>query len=304
MFTWICPQCGREVPPAYNECPDCSPKNAAGAAPPAGAFQAPPPPAPPQPGSYPPQAPAPAPGGFYPPQSQQPLPQGGFYPPQSQSPQAPPQGGFYTPQAQQPVPAPGGFLSPQATFSSGVPTAAGAPAKPQTYLAPSPSGGLPIWALTIVFVLGILVIGGGIIWLFGGHNASTTTSAPAPKAPVPAGAVNAPQAPKPAGAVNALQKYVEVAGVRFAAESKSGAVQVKFLVINHSEADIVGLAANVAIFGQAQNGPKEQQGTFTFTGSLGPMESKELTAPLNTKSKIYELPDWQNISTEVQVTAP
>src|SRR5690348_12290900 len=23
MFTWICPKCGREVPPAYNECPDC-----------------------------------------------------------------------------------------------------------------------------------------------------------------------------------------------------------------------------------------------------------------------------------------
>src|SRR5690242_4534694 len=24
MFTWICPQCGREVPPAYTECPDCT----------------------------------------------------------------------------------------------------------------------------------------------------------------------------------------------------------------------------------------------------------------------------------------
>src|ERR1035441_5094568 len=35
MFTWICPQCGREVPPAYNECPDCSAKAAAGAPPPA-----------------------------------------------------------------------------------------------------------------------------------------------------------------------------------------------------------------------------------------------------------------------------
>lgn len=23
MFTWICPQCGREVPPSYNDCPDC-----------------------------------------------------------------------------------------------------------------------------------------------------------------------------------------------------------------------------------------------------------------------------------------
>ena len=24
MFTWICPQCGREVPPSDNECPDCA----------------------------------------------------------------------------------------------------------------------------------------------------------------------------------------------------------------------------------------------------------------------------------------
>jgi len=24
MFTWICPRCGREVPPSYDECPDCA----------------------------------------------------------------------------------------------------------------------------------------------------------------------------------------------------------------------------------------------------------------------------------------
>ena len=34
MFTWICPQCGREVPPAYTECPDCAAKASAGATPP------------------------------------------------------------------------------------------------------------------------------------------------------------------------------------------------------------------------------------------------------------------------------
>ena len=28
MFTWICPQCGREVPPAYKDCPDCAKKTA------------------------------------------------------------------------------------------------------------------------------------------------------------------------------------------------------------------------------------------------------------------------------------
>ena len=29
-----------------------------------------------------------------------------------------------------------------------------------------------------------------------------------------------------------------------------------------------------------------------------------LTVPLKTKLKIYELPDWQNITTDVQITAP
>jgi hypothetical protein len=26
MFTWVCPKCGAEVPPSYNECPNCASK--------------------------------------------------------------------------------------------------------------------------------------------------------------------------------------------------------------------------------------------------------------------------------------
>ena len=49
MFTWICPQCGREVSPAYTECPDCAhktaqPEGAVPAAPPVENPSAPPPP--------------------------------------------------------------------------------------------------------------------------------------------------------------------------------------------------------------------------------------------------------------------
>jgi len=57
MFTWICPQCGREVPPAYTECPDCSVKTPDTAGPP-------PEPMAPQPNAgaaAPPPAPPPAP---------------------------------------------------------------------------------------------------------------------------------------------------------------------------------------------------------------------------------------------------
>jgi len=32
MFHWICPECGREIPPAVKECPDCDPKAASVAA--------------------------------------------------------------------------------------------------------------------------------------------------------------------------------------------------------------------------------------------------------------------------------
>src|SRR3954452_10690102 len=35
MFTWICPKCGREVGPAYNDCPDCSKQTPAAEAQPA-----------------------------------------------------------------------------------------------------------------------------------------------------------------------------------------------------------------------------------------------------------------------------
>ena len=64
MFTWICPQCGREVPPAYNECPDCTKKTPAAGPPPEPAAPqpwaaAPPAPGPPAPAMAPPPPAAP-----------------------------------------------------------------------------------------------------------------------------------------------------------------------------------------------------------------------------------------------------
>ena len=35
-----------------------------------------------------------------------------------------------------------------------------------------------------------------------------------------------------------------------------------------------------------------------------PGDSHELTQPLKTKLKIYELPDWQNATADVQITSP
>ncbi len=232
MFTWICPQCGREVPPAYTDCPDCAAKAAQGGATAAPAAAAPPSSAPSEDASQ-----------------------------------------------SQPVPQP----------------AQPAPAQVQVrpYVPPPPAAhaGLPTWLMAIVFALAFLGLGAGIYWIVGyvkGRTApSVTVESPAAKA---------------GAKVHPLQKYIEIAGVRFTAEKNKPFV--KFVVINHAPVDIQGLAGNVTVWGRTQKSEEEAAGTFSFTTNLGPFESKELTAPLNTKLEMVELPDWQNVSTDVQITGP
>jgi len=224
MFTWICPQCGREVPPSYTECPDCAAKAAAPAEA-APAVQAPP---------APPASPAP-----------QPV----YAPPYAQPLQAPP--------AQR---------------------------------------GMPTWLMTIVFALAFLGLGIGAYW-----TVNYLRSRPASR---PVAAVENP-ASRPGAPLNPYQKFIEVAGVRFLEAPKDKTkTLVKVLLINHSEAEIVGLKGNVTVWGSTTRSEEDAQGTFAFTADLKPFEAKELTEPLVTKKQIYELADWQNLTTDVQITAP
>jgi hypothetical protein len=168
---------------------------------------------------------------------------------------------------------------------------------PQYYAPPQRTGiNLPVWLLTVIFAVAIGGVVGAIYW-FLQSNRGQAGSGPAPTA-----AVESPAA-KPGAKTNPFQKYIEVAGVRFVQDSKKK-TQAKFLLINHSEADINGLAGNVTIWGRTKKSEEDAEGTFTFTTNIGPFESKEITVPLNTKLKIYELPDWQNITADVQITSP
>ena len=247
MFTWICPQCGREVPPAYTDCPDCTAK-AAGEQAPVPAEQAPP-------AAPPPDL----------------TPRGGFGSAgKIETPVAPPPA--YVPPAEKPVYAP----------------------PPARRRAAGP--GLPTWLMAIVFALAFLGLGAGIYWLVGaarGHGQAA-----------PSASVESPAA-KPGAVVSPYQKFIEVAGIRFQEDPKhKDKTLVKYVLINHSEADMIGLSGNVTVWGRTRQSEEDAQGTFAFTTNLKPYESKDLQAPLNTKLKIYELGDWQNLTTDLQITAP
>ncbi len=267
MFTWICPQCGREVPPAYDQCPDCAGKATGQAPPPQPGQGAPAGAAPPPPASYAPQQYAPPPQQYAPPRQYAPQPQ--YAPPPQYAPQQ-----QYAPPAAQP-PAPSYMLQQPATGIS-----------------------LPPWLMSIGFAILFLAVGAALYFGIKHFSGSSDTST---SAPVPQQSASAPAAPKQA---STLQKYVEVAGMRLT-EDPDKKPQVHFLVVNHSGADISDLTANVNLWARTAKSDEEAVGTFTFKlPALAAYESKDLTAPLNTKLKVYELPDWQNLTAEVQITSP
>jgi hypothetical protein len=213
MFTWICPRCGREVPPAYNECPDC--------------------------------------------------------------------------------PKVGETLS-EATVQPTVPAPSPAAAATPVYQAAAPPrGGLPTWALTLLFAFAFLGLGSGVYWLI---NSSHGASAK------PTSTVESPAA-KPGAKTNPYQKYIEISGVRFI-EGPKKKIEVRFIITNHSGADLPVIGGNVTIWGRTRTSEEDAAGTFTFKTDLKGFESKDLTVPLTTKKEYIELPDWQLLSTDVQVTSP
>jgi len=213
MFTWICPTCGREVPPSYKECPDCAAK-AKGT--PAG-----------------------------------------------------------EPAAASPPPV------------------AQAPPRPRVIVRHV----VPGWLVTILVAMGLAAAAaGGYYWL---KRPKTADEAPpASAATVPMESPTQPGAV--AGAPHRLAKYIEVAGIRIIEEKKKP--RIKCLLVNHSQAELGEVSGTVSL--RAGNGSSAPISVFPFkVTSLGPWESREIEAPLETTLRVYEIPDWQFLRAEVRLTS-
>jgi hypothetical protein len=76
------------------------------------------------------------------------------------------------------------------------------------------------------------------------------------------------------------------------------------VLVNHSDTDLVGLAGSATILGRTQKSEQDPVGTVAFQTSMAAQSSKELTMPLTTKLKLVDMPDWQQVTTQVQITAP
>jgi hypothetical protein len=128
-------------------------------------------------------------------------------------------------------------------------------------------------------------------------------SAPAPQANGKQGTIEI-TGPATTVSKHPLAKYVELAGFRLA-ESKPGQLEVKFVAVNHSDADLGDMEFNVRLRTTAAKPDDPPVAEFQAkVPSLGPLEIKDVTAQVNTKMRIYELPDWQFLHGEFEITSP
>jgi hypothetical protein len=156
------------------------------------------------------------------------------------------------------------------------------------YSVPQPHG-TPKWLTGVASGVIIVLVVLAMYWFFGRPQSTSAVLVTAPAKPAAAGE-------------NPLQKYIEVSGVRFSPMSKG--VQVAFDIINHSDSDIVGLTGTATIFAKTNDGQQTAIGTVNFQTSMGAQGSKEMLLPFDTKLKLMELPDWQNVAVKVQITGP
>lgn len=229
MFTWICPKCGREVPPAYSECPNCAaadvPQQPAAAAPPAA------PPAPETAKAVPPPI--------------------------------------------APSPARSFDLPPSASFLNVPP--------------PPPKKGLHGALVTVLVAAGIVAVLAGAYFLLGSKRGSAEAKAPIDPADRPVVYTKS---------THPLAKYLELVGLRVKENSRSG-MDLQFIIVNHSGADLPELKMNIRV-----KSDKKDIFDFPFTvPSIGPYESKDFSVPMKTSLKPYELPDWQYLRADFDITS-
>ncbi len=257
MFTWICPKCGTEVPPSYNDCPNCAAREKAAAAP------VPVVPLPPTVHVAPVVAPIPTPVA------------------------APPRVAYTQPPLVGTVPTETPL--PMAALSYG-----GAPLRTEQYaeqyLSP-PSSGMPSWLIAVLSIVGVAAIGYGVIYFMRGQNGVAAESA----------AVT--ETARPGGDTSPVAKFVEVVGFRIVENKQQ--VQLKFIIVNHSSGEIAPFELDLQV--RAKNAKADDAPLFTVKTPVSgvlPFEAKDMTIPVKTALRAYELPDWQFITATFQILQP
>jgi hypothetical protein len=150
---------------------------------------------------------------------------------------------------------------------------------------------VPNWAITLVVAIALISLGLSLYLL-------TRPSSP------PAQSTEQAAAALSTGKRHPLSKQIEVTGIRINEDAAQKA-QVEFLVVNHSGADIADLGGTITLRPKGANPEHAPLASFEFKiPSIGPYQSKELKTTVRSNMRAYELPDWQFLQADLEITSP
>jgi hypothetical protein len=155
----------------------------------------------------------------------------------------------------------------------------------------APAHGFPSWLVAILVAL--LAIGGFFLAyrLLGGKSEIAT-------GPV---RTDAPSTAAQGAGANPYARYIEVAGIRIFEDEKQQ-IKATFVVVNHSTADMPSQDLQITLRAtSAKPGDEPVAVVAIKTGPLAANASKDLSVPLKTTLRAYELPDWQFLRATVDV---
>ena len=157
---------------------------------------------------------------------------------------------------------------------------------------------MPGWAVTLLVAVGVLALGAAAYYyLLPSMTGRSAAERSSPFEEVPAaGSMSA--------STNRLARFIEVTGFRITEDAKKR-TQIQFLVVNHSAADIGDLAGKIHLRSINAEPDEAAISSFDFnTSRLGPYESVEFKVLTTSSLRAYELPDWQYLTAEVEITSP
>jgi hypothetical protein len=151
---------------------------------------------------------------------------------------------------------------------------------------------MPTWLLMLLVALGVGGLIAGLVYFK--SRASQPSAAERQVEAAPA-AAEADASASPAAARYA--KILEITGFRLNEERQKP--QVRMLVVNHSGAQIGSLMLKVTL---SSTDGKELGTASADVAGIDPLGSLEVTAPLKTSLRAYELPDWQFVRAQFSVS--
>jgi hypothetical protein len=101
-----------------------------------------------------------------------------------------------------------------------------------------------------------------------------------------------------------LAKFIELAGFRLT-EGTGGKLKVKFSAINHSDAELEEMEVHVRLITNVFKPGDAPICEFDAKiPGLGPQEDQDVLTTSTTKLHAYELPDWQFLRADFDITSP